>query len=47
MAGENMLIEDDEDKKGGKPQEVEFVPVNTKQDDEQDEDHYHPDDARR
>ena len=30
MAGETMLIEDDEDQKGGKPQEVEFVPVETK-----------------
>jgi len=46
MAGENMLIEDDGDKKGGKPQEVEFVPVNTKQDDDQDEDDDHQDDAR-
>ena len=31
MAGETMLIEDDEDQKGGKPQEVEFVPVETKE----------------
>jgi len=44
MAGENLLIEDDEDQKGGKPQEVEFVPVESKepkgskQDDEHDDD---------
>ena len=43
MAGENLLIEDDEDQKGGKPQEVEFVPVETKEpkgaaDDDHDED---------
>jgi len=46
MAGENMLIEDDEDQKGGKPQEVEFVPVEDKEpkgsvgdDHDEDEDH--------
>jgi hypothetical protein len=38
MAGENMLIEDDEDQKGGKPQEVEFVPVETKQGDDHEDD---------
>lgn len=42
MAGETMLIEDDEDQKGGKPQEVEFVPVETKEpkahDDDEDDD---------
>jgi hypothetical protein len=38
MAGETLLIEDDEDQKGGKPQEVEFVPVTTKQGDDQGED---------
>lgn len=43
MAGENMLIEDDEDQKGGKPQEVEFVPVESKQDDDRDEDDDHED----
>jgi hypothetical protein len=37
MAGDNMLIEDDEDIKGGKPQEVEFVPVTTKQGDDRDD----------
>ena len=31
MAGETLLIEEDEDQKGGKPQEVEFVPVETKE----------------
>jgi hypothetical protein len=41
-----MLIEDDEDQKGGKPQEVEFVPVESKQDDDHDEDDDHPEDAR-
>jgi hypothetical protein len=47
MAGENMLIEDDEDQKKGKPQEVEFVPVDTKQgDDQKDEDDDHPEDSR-
>lgn len=46
MAGENLLIEDDEDQKGGKPQQVEFVPVETKEprgsdhdDDHEDDDH--------
>jgi hypothetical protein len=43
MAGDNMLIEDDEDQKGGKPQEVEFVPVESKQDDDRDEDDDHED----
>jgi hypothetical protein len=38
MAGETLLIEEDEDQKGGKPQEVEFVPVTTKQGDDQGED---------
>jgi hypothetical protein len=38
MAGETLLIEDDEDQKGGKPQEVEFVPVTTKQGDDQEDD---------
>lgn len=37
MAGENMLIEDDEDTKSNKSQEVEFVPVTTKQGDDHDE----------
>jgi len=37
MAGENLLIEDDEDQKGGKPQEVEFVPVESKQDHDEDD----------
>jgi hypothetical protein len=46
MAGENMLIEDDEDQKGGKPQEVEFVPVTTKQGDDADEDDDPPEDSR-
>jgi hypothetical protein len=46
MAGETMLIEDDEDQKGGKPQEVEFVPVESKQDDDHDEDDDHPEDSR-
>jgi hypothetical protein len=46
MAGETMLIEDDEDQKGGKPQEIEFVPVESKQDDDHDEDDDHPEDAR-
>ncbi len=45
MAGENMLIEDDEDQKKGKPQEVEFVPVTTKEGDEDDDDD-HPEDSR-
>lgn len=38
MAGETLLIEEDEDQKGGKPQEVEFVPVTTKQGDDQEDD---------
>jgi hypothetical protein len=47
MAGENMLIEDDEDQKKGRPQEVEFVPVETKQgDDHDDEDDDTPEDSR-
>jgi hypothetical protein len=47
MAGETMLIEEDEDQKGGKPQEVEFVPVTTKQGEEHDdEDDDHPEDSR-
>lgn len=47
MAGDNMLIEDDEDQKSGKPQEVEFVPVETKQgDDHEDEDDDHQEDSR-
>jgi hypothetical protein len=45
MAGENMIIEDDEDQKRGKPQEVEFVPVTTKEGDE-DEDDDQPEDSR-
>jgi len=45
MAGENMIIEDDEDQKRGKPQEVEFVPVETKQGDD-DEDDDQPEDSR-
>jgi hypothetical protein len=45
MAGENMLIEDDEDQKKGKSQEVEFVPVTTKEGDE-DEDDDHQEDSR-
>ena len=43
MAGENLLIEDDEDQKGGKPQEVEFVPVESKKEDDHDE---HDDDLQ-
>jgi hypothetical protein len=47
MAGETMLIEEDEDQKGGKSQEVEFVPVTTKQGEEHDdEDDDHPEDSR-
>jgi len=47
MAGETLLIEEDEDQKGGKPQEVEFVPVTTKQgEDQEDEDDDHPEDSR-
>lgn len=50
MAGENMLIEDDEDQKGGKPQEVEFVPVEDKgqkgSDRDEDEDDDHAEDSR-
>lgn len=38
MAGENMLIEDDEDQKGGKPQEIEFIPVDTKQGEDHEDD---------
>jgi hypothetical protein len=38
MAGETLLIEEDEDQKGGKPQEVEFVPVTTKQGEDQEDD---------
>jgi hypothetical protein len=45
MDGENMIIEDDEDQKRGKPQEVEFVPVTTKEGDE-DEDDDQPEDSR-
>ena len=45
MAGENMIIEDDEDQKRGKPQEVEFVPVTTKEGSE-DEDDDQPEDSR-
>jgi hypothetical protein len=45
MAGENMLIEEDEDQKSGKPQEVEFVPVTTKQGEDDDDDD-HPEDSR-
>ena len=45
MAGENMIIEDDEDQKRGKPQEVEFVPVTTKEGNE-DEDDDQPEDSR-
>lgn len=45
MAGENMIIEDDEDQKRGKPQEVEFVPVETKQGDDDDDDDQ-PEDSR-
>ena len=45
MAGENMLIEDDEEQKG-KPQEVEFVPVDSKKEDDHDEDDDPPEDAR-
>jgi hypothetical protein len=46
MAGENMLIEDDEDQKKGRPQEVEFVPVETKGDDHEDDDDDTPEDSR-
>lgn len=35
--GETLLIEDDEDQKKGKPQEVEFVPVETKAEDNDDD----------
>jgi hypothetical protein len=38
MAGETLLIEEDEDQKGRKPQEVEFVPVTTKQGEDQEDD---------
>lgn len=38
MAGDTMLIEDDEEQKGGKPQEVEFVPVESKDNDHEDDD---------
>lgn len=48
MAGENLLIEDDEDQKGSKSQEVEFVPVEAPKgadhDDEHDDDDH--EDAR-
>lgn len=43
MAGENLLIEDDEDQKGGKPQEVEFVPVESKQGEDHDDEDDHED----
>lgn len=46
MAGENMLIEDDEEQKSGKPQEVEFVPVESNKDDDHDDDDDHQEDAR-
>ena len=48
MAGETMLIEDDEDIKGGKPQQVEFVPVETKEPKakDEDEDDDDPEDSR-
>lgn len=47
MAGETLLIEEDEDQKGGKPQEVEFVPVETKQgDDHEDDDDDNQEDSR-
>jgi hypothetical protein len=46
MAGENMLIEDDEEQKSGKPQEVEFVPVESKDNDHEDDDDDHQEDAR-
>jgi len=45
MAGENMLIEEDEDQKGGKSQEVEFVPITTKQSEDDDDDDQ-PEDSR-
>jgi len=45
MAGENMLIEEDEDQKGGKSQEVEFVPITTKQGEDDDDDDQ-PEDSR-
>jgi hypothetical protein len=45
MAGENMLIEEDEDQKGGKSQEVEFVPITTKQGEDDDDDD-NPEDSR-
>ena len=44
MAGDTLLIEDDEDKKGGKPQEVEFVPVESKEPKGSDQDDDHEDD---
>ena len=46
MAGENMLIEDDEDQKSSKPQEFEFVPVTTKPGDDAAEDDDPPEDSR-
>ena len=47
MAGETLLIEEDEDQKGGKPQEVEFVPVTTKQgEDQEDDDDERQEDSR-
>ena len=45
MAGENMLIEDDEDQKGSKSQEVEFVPVETKEPKGSDRDEDHDDEG--
>lgn len=43
MAGETMLIEDDEEQKGGKPQEVEFVPVESNKEDDREDDDDHED----
>lgn len=46
MAGENMLIEDDEDQKGGKPQEIEFIPVDTKDGEDREDDDDPAEDSR-
>lgn len=43
MAGDTMLIEDDEEQKGGKPQEVEFVPVESNKEDDREDDDDHED----
>jgi hypothetical protein len=38
MAGETLLIEDDEEQKDGKPQDIEFVPVTTKKGEDSEDD---------